>query len=165
MPLRIAPRGDRGEIGLPSSSITPAAARSAPKIMRATSERPLPIRPASPTISPARSSNETSCTAGGGERRSRFVHHEQLRVTCDRPQDLDLLLVGHPERAREPPPRQLDPRRLDERREATGRPPRVQHTRGALLDGQEHVFLHGAMRDERRLLRDDRDPVAKRVTW
>ena len=42
------------------STSWPASSRSIPKIARATSVRPEPTKPASPTISPRRSSNETS---------------------------------------------------------------------------------------------------------
>ena len=54
----------------PQTSSSPRSRRSAPKIARASSERPLPISPARPRISPARISNETPLTAGA-RRRSR----------------------------------------------------------------------------------------------
>ena len=57
-------RGERVRSSRPSSSTVPSAG-SAPKIARAISVRPLPTRPASPTISPARTSKEMSWKAGG----------------------------------------------------------------------------------------------------
>ena len=55
--------------GLPASAAGPARISealtgTAPKIARATSERPAPTSPASPTISPARISSETPWTPG-----------------------------------------------------------------------------------------------------
>ena len=49
-------RARRRAAGRPSTSTWPASARSMPKIARATSLRPAPTSPASPTISPARTS-------------------------------------------------------------------------------------------------------------
>ena len=46
---------------VPSRSISPDVTGSAPAIIRATSVRPLPTRPARPTISPARTEKEISC--------------------------------------------------------------------------------------------------------
>ena len=63
-PARIAWRGWRNLLGLPSISTVPLSTGSAPKIARATSVRPEPTRPASPTISPARTSKLTSRSSG-----------------------------------------------------------------------------------------------------
>ena len=60
-PARIASRGERIVSSLAvEARPSPLSRRSAPKIARATSVRPAPTRPASPTISPARTSNEMS---------------------------------------------------------------------------------------------------------
>ncbi len=55
--------------GPPASAADPARISealtgTAPKMARASSERPAPTSPASPTISPARISSETPCTPG-----------------------------------------------------------------------------------------------------
>ncbi len=55
-PARIAASGRPTASRTPSTSTWPASARSMPKIARATSLRPAPTRPASATISPARTS-------------------------------------------------------------------------------------------------------------
>ena len=62
-------RALRAARGLPASAAEPARISealtgTAPKIARATSERPAPTSPASPTISPARISSETPWTPG-----------------------------------------------------------------------------------------------------
>ena len=54
IPSRAACLGPFTRTGFPSNRNSPASKRSAPKIARATSVRPLPTSPASPTISPAR---------------------------------------------------------------------------------------------------------------
>ena len=59
MPALIPARGPR-PTGLPSTSTVPALALSAPNSARASSVRPEPWSPARPTISPARTSIETS---------------------------------------------------------------------------------------------------------
>ena len=51
-PCRTASRGDAISTRSPSTKISPAIFGSAPKIARAVSVRPLPTRPATPTISP-----------------------------------------------------------------------------------------------------------------
>ena len=51
--------------GVPRSTIRPRVGRSIPNSADATSDRPAPISPASPTISPARSENETSSNLPG----------------------------------------------------------------------------------------------------
>ena len=53
MPRRIAVFGSLTRTDLPFSSICPASSRSAPKMARATSVLPAPIRPARPSISPS----------------------------------------------------------------------------------------------------------------
>ena len=60
IPLLTAAFGDRSVTGSPFSFTTPPVRGSAAKIARATSDLPLPTRPASPRISPARISSETS---------------------------------------------------------------------------------------------------------
>ena len=64
MPRRMLDRGERAVSTRPSSSTVPSHG-SAPKMARAISVRPLPTRPASPTISPARTLKEMSSKAGG----------------------------------------------------------------------------------------------------
>ena len=59
-PRRIAPCGRRRGRTTPSRSSSPDVIGSAPAIMRASSVRPLPTRPARPTISPARTRRSTS---------------------------------------------------------------------------------------------------------
>ena len=53
-------RGRRCAPRVPRTKIVPRVGGSSPKSARATSERPAPTSPASPTTSPARSVNETS---------------------------------------------------------------------------------------------------------
>ena len=60
MPAAIASAGERMRRALPSTAIVPPSIGSAPAIARASSVRPLPTRPARPTISPARICSEMS---------------------------------------------------------------------------------------------------------
>ena len=69
-PAAIARVGEPGGSGRPSTSTEPASQRSMPKIARATSLRPAPTRPASATISPARTSKEISVKTPSCVRRS-----------------------------------------------------------------------------------------------
>ena len=70
MPAAIAPVGDPVGSGLPWISTAPASQRSIPKIARATSVLPAPTSPASATISPPRTSNDTSVKTPSRVRRS-----------------------------------------------------------------------------------------------
>ena len=99
----------------------------------------------------------------GRERRGRLVHDEQLRLAGNRAQHLDLLLVRDTERARQSTWRQLDAGFPDERGEATGRPAMVDDAGSASLDAEIDVLLDGTMRNQRRLLGDDRDPIRERI--
>ena len=62
-PCAVAARGLRIETGLPSIVISPASARSAPNSRRASSVRPEPSRPASPTTSPRCSARSNGAIA------------------------------------------------------------------------------------------------------
>ena len=97
-PAPIASRGDRIRTALAVDLDRAAGSRwSAPKIARATSERPLPIRPASPRISPARTSNETRSSNAG---RAREVRGRRGRP-AHRPPRRDLLRERKLQRAAE----------------------------------------------------------------
>ena len=61
-PLAGSARGPPRTLRRRSSTISPALTRSAPKIARASSVRPAPTSPASPTISPRRTSSDASAT-------------------------------------------------------------------------------------------------------
>ena len=60
IPAAIASAGERMGRAVPSTAIVPPSIGSAPAIARASSLRPLPTRPARPTISPARICSEMS---------------------------------------------------------------------------------------------------------
>ena len=60
MPCRSACAGEAIRTGLPSMRISPEVAGTTPNNASATFERPEPTRPATPRISPARSSKLTS---------------------------------------------------------------------------------------------------------
>ena len=62
MPLAIASAGEPMRTRLPRTLISPRSAGVSPKIVRASSERPAPTSPDSPTISPARTLRSTSLT-------------------------------------------------------------------------------------------------------
>ena len=62
--------GDAPANSAPSSLIVPPSTGSAPKIARASSERPLPTSPARPTISPAATVSDTSCRTPARRRSS-----------------------------------------------------------------------------------------------
>ena len=72
IPAAIAVEGDPGGRRLPSISTEPASQRSMPKIARATSVRPAPTKPASATISPLRTTKDTSVKSPSRVRRSTF---------------------------------------------------------------------------------------------
>ena len=72
IPASIAAVGDADGSRLPSISTEPASRRSIPKIARATSVRPAPTRPARATISPLRTSNDTSVKTPSRVSRSTF---------------------------------------------------------------------------------------------
>ena len=72
MPAAIAFVGEPGGSDVPSISTDPASQRSIPKIARATSVLPAPTRPARATISPPRTSNETSVNTPSRVSRSTF---------------------------------------------------------------------------------------------
>jgi hypothetical protein len=99
----------------------------------------------------------------GRERRGRLVHHDEACIPRDRTQDLDLLLVGHAERAGVCIRRQLDAGSLDEIGVAAAQRASLDHAGRAALETQEDVLEHRAVRNEGWLLGDDRQPVAKRV--
>ena len=60
MPARIASRLERRSSGSPSIEMVPRSGRSMPKIDSASSVRPAPSRPVSPSVSPLRMVSETS---------------------------------------------------------------------------------------------------------
>ncbi|MNR09322.1 hypothetical protein D3C85_1255180 [compost metagenome] len=62
MPWSMAARGEWITTGSPSTSIMPPVALRTPKISCASSERPAPTSPASPTISPDRTCKLHGCT-------------------------------------------------------------------------------------------------------
>src|SRR3954452_1156802 len=81
-PARIAARGEPGASGLPSPSTWPASGLSMPKIARATSLRPAPTSPARPTISPARTSKETSKNTPSRVSRSTLSTGAPICASC-----------------------------------------------------------------------------------
>ena len=70
-PDLMAARGDDGRKSRPLSSIVPEVGLVAPNTVRATSVRPEPTSPARVTISPARTSIETSANSPSRVSRSR----------------------------------------------------------------------------------------------
>jgi hypothetical protein len=97
------------------------------------------------------------------QRRRGLVHDEEPGVPRDRTEDLDLLLVGDRQVARQAPGGELDAGPRHQLRESPRRRALVEHAEHARFDAEEHVLLHGAVGDERRLLGDDRDPVRESV--
>src|SRR5262249_2925184 len=97
------------------------------------------------------------------ERRGGLVHDHEARVARDRPQDLDLLLVGDAQGARELLRRQLDAALGDELLVALRELALLHDSRDRVLDTQKDVLEHRPMGDEGRLLRDQGDAVCERV--
>ena len=98
-----------------------------------------------------------------GERGRRLVHDDHPGVAAERPQDLDLLLLGHRQRAGERAPgparSQSSPQRLEPRRS----PRRETHTETRRVTPQEDVLGHREVRREGELLLHDRDAGAQGV--
>ena len=70
-PAEMASIGDRGVTGRPATATAPPTAGVIPNSVVNSSVRPAPTSPAMPTISPARTSNESGCFGWAGVRNSR----------------------------------------------------------------------------------------------
>ena len=93
-----------------------------------------------------------------GQRRSRLVHQQEPRITRNRAEDLDLLLVGGAERADDGLRLEAETRSLVELVEAAPELPGPEEPGRVRLDPEHHVLEHRPGRHERDLLGDRRDP-------
>src|SRR5581483_7536445 len=93
----------------------------------------------------------------GSRGRGRLVHHEHARVPCNRAEQLDLLLIRERQRADRRARRKIELHALEELVVALSRLAGVHDPGRAALDSEEDVLEHGAMRNERALLGDERD--------
>ncbi len=98
------------------------------------------------------------------QRRGRLVHHDHARVRRQRLRDLDELLVGDREPAREPVGVEPDAELLEHRGRLAAHPPAVDAAEPLeRLHADEDVLGDGQVGEERRLLEDDRDPGRLRL--
>ena len=103
-------------------------------------------------------------TSVRGQRSGRLVHHDHARVRRQRLRDLDELLVGDREPAREPVGVEPDAELLEHR--GASRRIRLPSMRRNRLSGCMPTKMFSATRqvgEERRLLEDDRDPGRLRL--
>ena len=95
-----------------------------------------------------------------GERRGRLVEDQDARLDRQRLGDLDQLLVGHRQAADRRADVELDVELLEQRLRPPGasRPSRAIPSRPRRGVADEHVLGDRQVREEARLLVDDRDP-------
>ena len=100
----------------------------------------------------------------GRQRGRRLVHHDHPRVRRQRLRDLDELLVGDREPAREPVGVEADAELLEDGGRLAAHPPAVDAAEALeRLRADEDVLGDAQVGEERRLLEDDRDPGRLRL--
>ena len=101
---------------------------------------------------------------GRRQRGGRLVHHDHARVRRQRLRDLDELLVGDREAAREPVGIEPDAELLEHGGRLATHPPAVDAAEALeRLHADEDVLGDAQVGKERRLLEDDRDPGGLRL--
>ena len=101
---------------------------------------------------------------GAGQRSGRLVHHDHPRVRRQRLRDLDELLVGDRQPAREPVGVEPNAELLEHGGRLAPHPPVVDAAEPLeRLYADEDVLGDGQVGEERRLLKDDRDPGRLRL--
>ena len=103
-----------------------------------------------------------SFISGQGGRR--LIHDDQLSVSSDRSQDLDLLLIGRPHLGDGHIGRQTKAGPGSQSLIALPHVIALQNTHSMRLHAEKDVLKHAEFRHERELLRDHRDAVRQRVT-
>ena len=99
-----------------------------------------------------------------GERGGRLVHHDHARVRGQRLHDLDQLLVGDREPARETVRVEPDAELVEDGGRLAAHPPAVDAAEALeRLRADEDVLGDAQVGEERRLLEDDRDPRRLRL--